>query len=84
MNHSNSWKELKNYAKSKGITISYLAHAMKTYRSNLIDKYGYTNDKKLYKELREKVDQLSKLQMERKEARTDELQNINSTKNDDF
>ena len=67
MNHSNQWKELKEYAHSKGITISYLAHSMKTYRSNLIDKYGYEDDKALYKELFAKVDELAELQAERKD-----------------
>lgn len=63
MNHSRSWKELKEYAKDKGITISYLAHDMKTYRSNLLDKYSYSDDDKLYQELKSKVDELA----ERKE-----------------
>lgn len=67
MNHSKSWKDLKEYASDKGITISYLAHSMKTYRSNLLDNYGYTDDEALYRELREKVDELAELQAERKD-----------------
>ena len=67
MNHSTSWKALKEYAQSKGITISYLAHSMRTYRSNLLDKYSYTDDKKLYTELRAKVDELAELQAARKD-----------------
>lgn len=67
MNHSTSWNDLKEYSKSKGITISYLAHAMRTYRSNLLDNYGYSDDENLYKELREKVDELAELQATRKD-----------------
>ena len=67
MNHSTSWNNLKEYAQSKGVTISYLAHSMKTYRSNLLDKYGYTDDNKLYQELREKIDELAELQATRKD-----------------
>ena len=67
MNHSTEWKNFKEYAKKNGITISYLAHSMKTYRSNLIDKYGYEDDKALYQELRDKVDELAELQAERKD-----------------
>ena len=66
-NHSTSWNDLKEYAKERGITISYLARAMKTYRPNLLDKYAYTDDKALYTELREKVDELAELQAERKD-----------------
>lgn len=67
MNHSTSWNDLKEYAKSKGITISYLARAMKTYRPNLLDKYAYNDDEALYRELREKVDELAELQLTRKD-----------------
>ena len=67
-NHSTSWRELKEYAKSKGITVSYLARAMKTYRPNLLDKYAYTDDDALYQELRDKVDELAELQSERKDS----------------
>ena len=67
-NHSTSWNDLKEYSKSKGITISYLAHSMKTYRSNLLDKYAYNDDDKLYTELRAKVDELAELQSERKDS----------------
>lgn len=67
-NHSTSWNDLKEHAKSKGITISYLAHSMRTYRSNLLDKYAYNDDKALYQELRDKVDELAELQSERKDS----------------
>ena len=66
-NHSTSWKALKEYAHGKGITVSYLARAMKTYRPNLLDKYSYSDDKALYQELREKVDELAELQTTRKD-----------------
>ena len=66
-NHSTSWKALKEYAHGKGITVSYLARSMKTYRPNLLDKYAYNGDKALYQELYAKVDELAELQAERKD-----------------